>query len=85
MAIRLNLSRDSHLMIFLGQFLRKIGWFNVFEVAVSPEQRRRGEESPGFDRHIDIIHLVYATFLDHSIGWVTCHIPTFTKVAGYKH
>ncbi len=35
---------------FWDEFLRKIGWFKILEVAVSPEQRRRGEESPGFDR-----------------------------------
>jgi len=38
------------LIDFCGQFLREIGWFKIFEIAVSPEQRRRGKESPVFDR-----------------------------------
>ena len=41
MAIRLNLSSNSDPLNFWGQFLRKIGGFNIFDF---------GEEAPVFDQ-----------------------------------
>jgi hypothetical protein len=29
-------------LYFWDQFMRKIGWLKILEIAVSPEQRRRG-------------------------------------------
>jgi hypothetical protein len=59
---------------FWGQFLTKIGWFKILEIAVSPAcpAIAFGEGGSNVEGaishldsigHVDIIHLVYATFL----------------------
>ncbi len=81
---------------FWGQFLRKIGWFKILEVAVSPAcpaiaYGDGGSNVEGANSHPDSIghlyriHLVFATFLGLSIGWFTCQSLKSHKTRDLKH